>query len=92
MILEKQANGSIKFGDATTDDILNEVEAARFLKVSRMTLLRWRKAGKLGCYRPGGFRVTYSKTNHLLPFLNDCEQNATVTFSPNEKAAALAAA
>jgi excisionase family DNA binding protein len=55
------------------DDILTEAEAARFLKVSSMTLSRWRNAGVLAFYRPGGYRIMYSKSKHLLPFLESSE-------------------
>lgn len=58
------------------DDILTESDAAQFLKVSSMTLLRWRNAGVIGFYRPGGYRVMYSKQNHILPFLQSCEISA----------------
>jgi excisionase family DNA binding protein len=58
------------------DDILTESEAAKFLKVSSMTLSRWRNAGAIGFYRPGGYRVTYSKNHHIMPFLQACEISA----------------
>jgi excisionase family DNA binding protein len=58
------------------DEILSEPQAAEFLKVSQMTLFRWRNDGRLGHYRPGGWRVTYSKNKHLLPFLENCERMA----------------
>lgn len=43
-----------------TEPLLNEREAAAYLNVSRMTLLRWRQAGKIRFYRLG-FRICYSK-------------------------------
>jgi excisionase family DNA binding protein len=52
---------------------MNEVEAAKFLGISRMTLLRKRNAGEIGFYRVG-FRVLYSKEKHLIPFLEQCEK------------------
>jgi excisionase family DNA binding protein len=52
---------------------MNEVEAAKFLGISRMTLLRKRNAGEIGFYRVG-FRVLYSKEKHLIPFLETCEK------------------
>ncbi len=47
--------------------LLNEREAAAFLNVSRMTLIRWRQAGKIHFYRLG-WRICYSK-QQLLDFL-----------------------
>lgn len=58
---------------ALTEPLLNEAEAARFLGISRMTLLRKRKAGEIKYFRVG-FRVLYSKEKHLLPFLHGCEK------------------
>jgi excisionase family DNA binding protein len=52
---------------------MNEVQAAKFLGISRMTLLRKRNASEIGFYRVG-FRVLYSKEKHLLPFLEGCEK------------------
>lgn len=57
------------------EPLLNETEAAKFLGVSRMTLLRKRKAGEIKCFRVG-FRVLYSKEQHLAPFLAKCESDA----------------
>jgi hypothetical protein len=55
------------------EPLMNEVEAAKFLGISRMTLLRKRNASEIGFYRVG-FRVLYSKEKHLLPFLEGCEK------------------
>lgn len=55
------------------EPLMNEIEAARFLGISRMTLLRRRNAGNIGFFRVG-FRVLYSKEKHLLPFLQSCER------------------
>lgn len=55
------------------EPLMNEIEAAKFLGVSRMTLLRKRNAQEIGFYRVG-FRVLYSKEKHLLPFLQSCEK------------------
>lgn len=55
------------------EPLMNESEAAKFLGISRMTLLRKRNAQEIGFYRVG-FRVLYSKEKHLIPFLNDCEK------------------
>ncbi|MDQ3713826.1 MAG: helix-turn-helix domain-containing protein [Acidobacteriota bacterium] len=57
------------------EPLLNEKEAAKFLGVSRITLLRKRKLGEVAFFRIG-FRVLYSKEKHLLPFLEKCEQLA----------------
>ncbi|MGI8640429.1 MAG: helix-turn-helix domain-containing protein [Pyrinomonadaceae bacterium] len=55
------------------EPLISEIEAAKFLGISRMTLLRRRNAGEIGFYRVG-FRVLYSKEKHLIPFLNNCEK------------------
>ncbi len=56
-----------------TEPLLNETQAAKFLGVSRMTLLRKRNNGEINFFRVG-FRVLYSKEKHLLPFLQLCEK------------------
>lgn len=53
--------------------MLSEKEAASWLGVSRITLLRARMAGKVGFYRIG-VRVLYSTDEHLRPFLAACER------------------
>ena len=58
---------------ALNEPLMNESQAAKFLGISRMTLLRRRKANEIGFYRVG-FRVLYSKEKHLLPFLKTCEK------------------
>lgn len=55
------------------EPLINEIEAAKFLGISRMTLLRRRNAGEIGFFRVG-FRVLYSKEKHLIPFLEACEK------------------
>lgn len=55
------------------EPLINEIEAAKFLGISRMTLLRKRNAREIGFYRVG-FRILYSKEKHLIPFLNECEK------------------
>lgn len=52
---------------------LSEKEAASWLGVSRITLLRARMAGKVGFYRIG-VRVLYGIDEHLRPFLQTCER------------------
>ncbi len=63
-----QSNPSI-----LNEPLMNEIEAAKFLGISRMTLLRKRNANEIGFFRVG-FRVLYSKEKHLLPFLKTCER------------------
>ena len=56
------------------ETIMTETEAAKFLKISRMTLIRLRQKEKIAFYRIG-FRVLYSLEKHLRPFLSSCEHN-----------------
>lgn len=58
-----------------TEPLMNETQAAKFLGISRMTLLRKRNNGEIKFFRVG-FRVLYSKEKHLLPFLESCEKKA----------------
>ena len=58
-----------------TEPLMNETQAAKFLGISRMTLLRKRNNGEIQFFRVG-FRVLYSKEKHLLPFLELCEKKA----------------
>lgn len=60
---------------ALNEPMMNEAEAAHFLGISKMTLLRRRNAGEIGFYRLG-FRILYSKERHLIPFLNKCENRS----------------
>ncbi|MEO8649278.1 MAG: recombinase family protein [Acidobacteriota bacterium] len=55
------------------EPLMNEADAARFLGISKMTLLRRRNAGEVGFFRVG-FRILYSKEKHLIPFLIKCEK------------------
>jgi hypothetical protein len=55
------------------EPLMNEATAAKFLGISRMTLLRKRNASEIGFYRVG-IRVLYSKEKHLIPFLEGCEK------------------
>ena len=55
------------------EPLMSEAEAAKFLGISKMTLLRRRKAKKIQYYRVG-FRVLYSKEKHLIPFLDERER------------------
>lgn len=58
---------------AVNEPLMNEVEAAKFLGISRMTLLRRRNANEIGFFRVG-FRILYSKEKHLIPFIKKCER------------------
>jgi len=60
----------------STEPLLSEAEAAHFLGVSKMTMLRKRQTGIIGFYRVG-FRVLYSKEKHLLPYLASCEERSS---------------
>ena len=57
---------------AIEEPLLGEAEAAKFLGISKMTLLRKRNAGLIGFFKVG-FRVLYSKEKHLVPYLIACE-------------------
>jgi excisionase family DNA binding protein len=61
--------------DSYRRGLLSEKEAARWLGISRITLLRARMAGRVGAYRIGA-RVLYSEEKHLRPFLESCERKA----------------
>jgi len=65
--------------------LLNETEAARFLNVSRQTLVRLRKAGKVGYYRITR-RVLYGQ-EHLEEFLASANQEgvALTTISESKR-------
>lgn len=55
----------------TEPRLLSEVEAARRCGISRLTLFRARKAGRIGFYRIGR-RILFSET-HISDFLNVAE-------------------
>jgi excisionase family DNA binding protein len=59
-----------------TEPLLSEAEAAQFLGVSKMTVLRKRQAGIIGFYQVGS-RVLYSKEKHLLSYLATCENRSS---------------
>jgi len=56
----------------TKQELLSEADAARRCGVSRITLFRMRKAGKIGFYRIGA-RVLFSES-HMSDFLNKVER------------------
>lgn len=66
---------TVREESATTisEPLLSEANAAKFLGISKMTLLRRRNTGEIGFFRVG-FRVLYSKEKHLIPFLQNCEK------------------
>lgn len=53
--------------------LLSEAQAAKFLGVSKMTLLRKRHAAEISFFRVGA-RILYSKEKHLLPYLSKNEK------------------
>jgi excisionase family DNA binding protein len=57
------------------ESLLSEAEAAKFLGISKMTVLRKRNAGEIGYFRIGS-RILYSKEKHLLPFLGNREKGS----------------
>ena len=59
--------------NADSKGLMSEKQAAQWLGVSRITLLRARMAGRIGAYRIGA-RVLYSEEKHLRPFLEACER------------------
>ena len=65
-------SGCEKIPMSITEPLLSEAEAARFLGVSKMTVLRKRNAGEIPFFRVG-IRVLYSKERHLIPYLGQCE-------------------
>lgn len=56
------------------EPLLSEAEAAKFLGISKMTVLRKRSAGEMGYFKIG-HRILYSKEKHLIPFLEQCEKD-----------------
>jgi excisionase family DNA binding protein len=77
---EAQCNSAVGYVEdqraeaaSISEPLLSEVEAAKFLGISKMTVLRRRNAGEIGYFRVG-FRVLYSKEKHLIPFLKGREK------------------
>lgn len=56
----------------STEGLMSEAVAAKFLGISKITLLRKRNAGEINFFRVGT-RVLYSMKAHLLPFLKSNE-------------------
>ncbi len=63
--------------DNTPPALVNEVEAARQLKVSVKTLRRWRWAGKGPAYRKIGSAVRYHPDKDLAPFVEAARRTST---------------
>ena len=61
---------------ALDEQLLSESEAAKFLGVSKMTLLRKRQTLDISHFRVGS-RILYSKQKHLLPYLEKNEKKAS---------------
>ena len=57
-----------------SEPLLSEAEAAKFLGISKMTVLRKRSTGEIGYFRVG-HRILYSKEKHLITFLEKCEKD-----------------
>jgi excisionase family DNA binding protein len=70
---ETHTQADLESSSPVSEPLLSEAEAARFLGISKMTLLRKRNAGEIGYFRVG-FRVLYSREKHLVPFLERCEK------------------
>ena len=64
--------------------LMSEKQAAQWLGVSRITLLRARMAGRVGAYRIGA-RVLYSEEKHLRPFLEASERRPRGVRKGNER-------
>ena len=58
-----------------SDDMLTVREAARFLKVSERTVIRWRKENRIPCCVLSSRKIYYSKTE-LEEFLQERIQDA----------------
>ena len=55
-----------------SNNLLSVKEAAEFLGISQVTLHRILKRQEIGFFRVG-YRILFSKEQHLLPFLEKCE-------------------
>lgn len=60
-------------GGQAEERLYSEAEAAARLGISKPSLLRLRRDGRIGFYRVG-VRVVYSEAEHLRPFLDGCNQ------------------
>jgi excisionase family DNA binding protein len=70
----------------TTEVTYSEAEAAVRLGISKPSLLRLRRDGRIGYYRIGS-RVVYSEAEHIRPFLDSCNRTPGSNGSNNGKAA-----
>lgn len=55
------------------DNLLSVKEASKFLGISQVTLHRILKRREIGFFRVG-YRILFSKEQHLFPFLQKCEK------------------
>ncbi len=55
-----------------SNNLLSVKEAAKFLGISQVTLRRIIKGQKIGFFRVG-YRILFSKEQHLFPYLDKCE-------------------
>ncbi len=65
-------SSKIEKKETSNQKLLSEKQAAEFMGISKMTLLRRRQAKKIKHYRVG-FRILYSKEKHIIPFLRERE-------------------
>jgi excisionase family DNA binding protein len=62
--------------EPTNERLISEKEAAARLGISRITLLRMRRAGRIKFYRIGT-RVLFDPDKHLADFLASTERNGS---------------
>ena len=70
--LESEGEAASRNTRSGDEPLLSEAEAAKFLGVSKMTLLRKRRTAEISFFRVGS-RVLYSKQKHLLAYLSKNE-------------------
>jgi excisionase family DNA binding protein len=61
-----------------TQFVLTEKQVCRQLNVSRATLWRWRRSGKIASYKLGAKKIGYSPT-HIAALLKQCEWRESVS-------------
>lgn len=70
----------------TSEVTYSEADAAVRLGISKPSLLRLRRDGRIGYYRIGS-RVVYSEAEHIRPFLDSCNRQPGGNGSINGKSA-----